>query len=69
MTTKYISKDQNWNDGTTTYWFDVDGTEYGIVQDGPDAYPVDYNSLPIANEHEASKIIESCVVTDSMRAA
>lgn len=33
MTTEtYISKDQNWNDETTTYWFDVDGETYGVVE-------------------------------------
>ncbi|MCR0998685.1 hypothetical protein [Serratia rubidaea] len=30
----YISKDQNWNDGTTIYWFDVNGETYGVVHGG-----------------------------------
>jgi hypothetical protein len=69
MNAKYISKDQNWNDGNTTYWFDVDGNEYGIVEEGFETYPVDHNSSPIENEYVASEIIESCVVTDAMRTA
>lgn len=34
MKTTYMSKDQNWNDGTTTYWFDVNGDTYGVVHGG-----------------------------------
>lgn len=30
----FTSKDQNWTDGTTTYWFDVNGEAFGIVHGG-----------------------------------
>lgn len=47
MKATYISKDQNWNDGTTTYWFDVNGETYGVVDAGYDAKAVvDCDSVP-----------------------
>ncbi|BEO75158.1 MULTISPECIES: hypothetical protein [Serratia] len=44
----YISKDQNWNDGTTTYWFDVNGETFGVVHGGEswNAKVVDCDGAP-----------------------
>lgn len=64
----YVSKDQNWGNDSTTYWFDVDGTQYGVVEAGPESYPVDHNSHPIDdNEALARQIVSACIVTDGMR--
>ncbi|WBW63310.1 hypothetical protein [Klebsiella electrica] len=30
----YLSKDQNWTDGTTVYWFDVNGETFGVLHGG-----------------------------------
>ena len=31
---KYLGKDQDWDEETTTYWFDVDGSRFGVVESG-----------------------------------
>ncbi|WP_123803248.1 hypothetical protein [Candidatus Pantoea deserta] len=30
----FTGKDQNWSDGTTVYWFEVNGEAYGVVHSG-----------------------------------
>ena len=65
---KYISKDQNWANESTTYWFEFDGAEVGVVESGSETYPVDHNSQPIENENLEAQIMAACVVTDEMRA-
>lgn len=40
------SKDQNWTDGTTTYWFDVDGETYGVVESEGQRTVVDCDGAP-----------------------
>jgi len=32
MTATFQTADQNWQNGTTTYWFDVEGETYGVVE-------------------------------------
>lgn len=67
-TATYIEKDQNWMDGSTTYWFDVDGDEYGVVE-GENAGVVDSDSDPIDyNDGLRAEIEARCIVTDEMRA-
>ena len=47
MKATYTTKDQNWNDETTTYWFDVDGETYGVVDAGHDGKSVvDCDGVP-----------------------
>ena len=65
---KYLSADQNWTDGNTVYWFEFDGAEYGIVESGPETYPVDHNSRPLRNDALATRVCAECIVTDAMRA-
>ncbi len=66
-TATYIEKDQNWMDGNTIYWFDVDGEEFGIVE-GQDEGIVDCDGAPITNEHDRIAVERHCIVTDEMRA-
>lgn len=44
----YSSKDQNLTDGTTVYWFDVNGETYGVVHGGDsfNATVVDCDGVP-----------------------
>jgi hypothetical protein len=66
----YIGKDQNWQDQTTIYWFEMDGETYGIAETGgEDPQPVDFEGYPIdTNEHEAHLVLSACIVSDEMRA-
>ena len=65
----YHSKDQNWMNGSTTYWFDIDGELYGVVE-GEGAGVVDSDGHPIDyNDDLRSDVERSCTVTDEMRAA
>lgn len=70
----YTGKDQDFQNETTTYWFnvDVDGeTEtFGVAEKSAgevavldcDGAPVDYN------EHTVNEVLANCIVTDEMRA-
>ena len=65
----YIEKDQNWADGSTTYWFYLDGEQYGIVE-GENAGPVDVDGHPIDyNEDLRVFVVGNCIVNDEMRLA
>lgn len=74
----YLSKDQNWQDECTIYWFEVDSNDdalesgvYGVREAAypeeptplnDEGYPIDYN------EHQANLVLEVCQVTDELRA-
>ena len=34
MEIEYKNKDQNWQEQSTTYWFDVDGESFGLCDKG-----------------------------------
>ena len=69
MSATYLSADQNWADASTTYWFEMDGAEYGIVESGSDSSPVNNNGFPIDyNDHLAALVVAECIVTDEIRA-
>lgn len=66
----YTGKDQNWQDGTTIYWFEMDGEKYGIAETGPETEALDCDGAPIDyNENLSRRVIENCIVTDEMRMA
>lgn len=69
-TATFTSKDNNWMEGTTTYWFSFEGETFGIVEDGPTSSVVDYEGYPLdTNEYMLIRVKRTCVVTDEMRAA
>lgn len=71
-TITYSDKDQNWANETTTYWFDVDGVDYGVVEGGPDSTSeyVDTEGFPINVEDPQNVWIpKELIVTDDMRLA
>ena len=76
-TATFISKDQNWQDGATTYWFVLDGTDYGTektfenetfgVVDCVGKKSVVYaDGQPVANDYEASIVLRDCKITDEI---
>ena len=68
---KFMGKDQNWADGTTTYWFDVDGEQCGVVESECGASFVDCDGCTIDDGASWSTMaaVRDLVVTDEMRAA
>ncbi len=71
MTTATFSiKDNNWQEASTTYWFDVDGEQFGIRECGCETDVLDSDGCPVDyNEHLRNRVQRACVVTDEMRAA
>ena len=75
----YISKDQNWQDETTTYWFELTGTDYGtgyefngekygVVEDDSMDY-VDEDGTPINwSDNRGVAVRNTVYVTDEIRA-
>ncbi|MCP4282817.1 MAG: hypothetical protein GY776_22835, partial [Alteromonas sp.] len=73
------SKDQNWNDGSTTYWFNVNGEcgafgidfdneTYGIAESGGESKLLDCDGCPMnEGDGESIAVIGLLVVTDEMR--
>lgn len=68
----FMSKDQNFQEESTAYWFDVNGEEFGVVESGPqDPIVVDCDSCPVnLNDHRSvhlQGLLE--LVTDDLRNA
>lgn len=61
ITATFITKDQNWTDGTTVYWFDIEGETFGVLQEGSDSKVVDCDGNP-TTEYSASQF----TITDDM---
>lgn len=67
MKATYLTKDQNWQNESTTYWFDMDSEMYGIVE-GEGAGAVDCDGCPIDyNDALRAEVERECVVEDWMR--
>lgn len=81
---EFTGKDQNWQDGETIYWFELDGQDvhngaifegdkYGVVEGAIDGeYPkiVDYDGCPIegGGDEAAARRALESAVTDELRA-
>jgi len=76
-TANYISKDQHFQNASTTYWFILDGTDYGtgktfeseefgIVDCNGKKSVVDVDGAPVANEYTAAIVLRDCKITDEM---
>lgn len=77
MNATFISKDQNWQDGTTTYWFQLDGADYrtgrefdnvvfGIVDEAGELTAVDSDNVPLRNEPLAALVARECKITEEL---
>lgn len=73
MKATYISKDQNFQDETTIYWFDV---EFSMYPEGSGTYGVFHNhekglldcdGAPLnMSDPVPAAIFDACVITDEM---
>lgn len=72
--------DQSWYDGTTTYWFELnghddatgvefDGDVFGVVESDDEPQLVGVDGCPVnTDDHVGMAAQRLCVVTDAMRA-
>lgn len=79
MNSELIAIDENHTDGTTVYWFRVDGFDhgtgfafdadvYGIAESVARSEAVDHDGAPVDyNDALQRTILRSCNVTDDMR--
>ena len=65
-TLTFVAKDQNWADESTTYWFDVDGEMYGVVESCGESTIVDCDGCPDNADVNIIKALDGAV-TDEMR--
>ena len=75
-TAEFIEKDQQWQEESTTYWFEVDGLDnpegfdyngiYGVVE-GRNAGVVHEDSDPVLNDWIRDQVKRHCIITDEMR--
>lgn len=68
----YIAKDQNQQDETTVYWFNVNHSdddlsgEYAVADNNGFKRLLDCDGCPCTDDHHFNEILESCVITDEM---
>lgn len=79
-TATFIEKDQNWQDQTAIYWFELIGEDYGtgiefegetfgIAESGGASRVLDCDGCPLTNGHEELAVRRCAKVTDDLRAA
>ena len=69
LAVSYISKDQNWENESTTYWFNVGSGVFGIVESGNDKNIVDEDGCPVNTDDAGNvhlKELFNCV-TEELR--
>ena len=65
---KYISKDQNSQDETTNYWFELNGESFAVSECGGESRLLDCDGCPFnMSDDEPKEIIAQLVVTEEMR--
>ena len=75
----YISKDQNSMDGTTIFWFEIDGEDYGtektfdnetfgmaIVECNCHLTVIDVDGFPVSDEYVEWIVLRECKITEEM---
>ena len=77
LNVNYICKDRHFQDAMITYWFEINGIDYGteilfdteilgIVVCNGDVSVVDANNYPEQNEFIATIALRECKITDEM---
>lgn len=61
----FSGKDQDYISESTTYWFNIDGVEYGVIE-SPNESIIVVDDLGVKVSDEFSKLFENAV-TDEMR--
>ena len=68
----FTSKDNNYQDENTIYWFDVSGEfngEYGVCNHNGDLSIVDNECYPIElDTYTSNFLLDLCVITEDMKA-
>lgn len=66
---EYQTKDQNFADGTTIYWFkDGEGELYGVADCNGRLTALDGDGMPIDyNDYLRDKVLNECVITEEMK--
>lgn len=69
MNATYISKDQNYQNEQTIYWFDVDGEQYGVSEQSHSISVVDCDGFPVNTQDGKNAELGClpCFVNDTMR--
>lgn len=69
MNAIYTTKDQNFSNEQTVYWFDVDGEEYGVSDQAGDICVVDCDGCPVNLSDAKNAILRTLPnhVTDEIR--
>ena len=68
MKIKFIEKEQDWQDGATRYWFQVDGEEYAAVESGGRTTIINKYGDDVYDRAMEAQLKSLPVVTDEMRA-
>jgi len=80
-TATYMSKDNNWANESTTYWFELNGEDdgtsyqfasdvYGVAESGGESSFLDCDGAPLTEgDHEWIAVNNVVAVTDEMRAS
>ncbi len=64
----YAGKDQNHQDETTNYWFELDGDKFAISECSGELSLLDCDGSPLNLDDSKNKeIFDKLVVTDEMR--
>lgn len=64
----FTSADQNWQDGTTTYWFELEGEAYGTgVTFGDEPHGTTFGVVESGGVIECYVDEESCPLTEGDR--
>jgi len=66
-TATFTGADQNWQAEQTTYWFEMDGEQYGIAESGGTRDVLDTDGLPMPEGDEKNDVGAACVVTNEIR--
>ena len=81
MKAEFLSADQDWTVGATTYWFSITGVDYGtgyefdenmygVVESGIHSHVVDENGYPLTDgDVETIAVKNSINITDEIRSA
>lgn len=57
----FIDKDQNWQDETTNYWFDVDGEQYAVSDCNGKLRLLDCDGFPVEPCNDRDNVLEQLI--------
>lgn len=67
-TARHLHTDRHSADASTSYWFTLDGEGYGIAEtDDGEQNALDFEGYPLDQGPERDRVLEECIVTDTMR--